>query len=114
MEIKADDYRIHYDAAEARIVCSGNFRLQGRDYAPVVDLLNRAADAKPEKITLDLRALKFLNSSGINTFSKFVIRVRKHGVSAVEVLGSTAVPWQSKSLKNLQRLKKDLVLTLED
>ena len=114
MEIKAEDYRITYNADEAQITCSGNFRLQGSDYAPIVDILNQAADAKPEQLTLDLRELKFLNSSGINMLSKFVIRIRKHGVSGMLVRGSNAYAWQGKSLKNLQRLKKDLVLELED
>ena len=114
MEIKADDYQVNYDAASATITCTGSFRLQGSEYAPIIDLLNGVADARPLKITLDLRQLRFLNSSGINTLSKFIIRVRKLAASAVLVRGNHTYPWQSKSLKNLQRLKKDLELEMEE
>ena len=113
MEIKHDSYQVHYDKANHLITCSGGFRLTGAEYGPIVELLNQAADAKPECITLDVRALQFLNSSGINTLSKFVIRVRKHNCSKVIVKGSRQYPWQGKSLKNLTRLLPTLELELE-
>ena len=113
MDIKADNYSVSYDDA-GTITCVGNFRLQGSDYAPITDLLSKVADATPAQITLDVRALSFLNSSGINALSKFVIRVRKLATSAMLVRGSKAHVWQAKSLKNLARLKKDLVLEMEE
>ncbi len=113
MEIQTDDYQVRYDADSATITCSGSFRLKGGEYAPISELLGNVADAKPPRITLDVRELRFLNSSGINTLSKFVIRIRKLAASEVLVRGNNAYPWQGKSLKNLQRLKKDLVLEME-
>ena len=114
MEIKHEDYQVSYDTDTATITCQGSFRLRGTaEYAPIVDILNEAADAKPETITLDLTELQFLNSSGINTLSKFVIRVRKHKASQVIIKGSSQYPWQSKSLKNFQRLLPNLQLDIE-
>lgn len=110
MDISHEDYQVHFDEATATVRCSGSFRLHGDEYKPVLDLLTRAADAKPATLTLDVRELQFLNSSGINTLSKFVLQVRKHGASQVRVLGSTRFPWQEKSLKNLQRLLPALTL----
>ncbi len=110
MEILHDEYQVHYDEAAATVRCSGSFRLHGEEYQPVLELLTQAADAKPAALTLDLRELQFLNSSGINTLSKFVLQVRKHAASSVVVLGSTRFPWQEKSLKNLQRLLPALKL----
>ena len=47
------------------------------EYAPIFDLLNNACALKPaQPLTLDLRQLEFLNSSGIAMLSKFVIGVR--------------------------------------
>jgi anti-anti-sigma factor len=112
MHITGDDFEVLYDPDRAQIIFTGKFRLQGNEYAEIAELLNKAADSDPELITLDLRDLRFLNSSGINTLSKFVIRIRKRDVSQVLVKGSAEVPWQKKSLRNLQRLKSDLVLEL--
>ena len=113
-EINQEDYRVNYDPETSVITCSGRFRLRGEEYAPIAALLNEAADAKPPTMTLDLRKLQFLNSSGINILSKFVLRVRKHNVSTVTILGNAAFPWQHKSLKNLQRLLPGLQVEFED
>ena len=72
----------------------------------------KAADAMPATLILDVRELQFLNSSGINTLSKFILRVRNHKVSQVVVKGSARFPWQEKSLVNLQRLLPALKLEI--
>lgn len=113
MEISHEDYQVQYDDATATIRCSGAFRLHGEEYKPVLDLFTFAADTKSPMLTLDVRELQFLNSSGINTLSKFVLQVRKHNASGVLVRGSTRFPWQEKSLKNLQRLLPALKLEIE-
>ena len=53
-----------------------------------------------------------LNSSGINTLSKFILHVRNHKVTQVVVQGSARFPWQEKSLINLQRLLPTLKLEI--
>ncbi len=114
MEIKGENYSVTYDPAAAAIKCRGSLRLYGASgYADIVNLLNDAAERHPPAISLDLRELQFLNSSGINTLSKFVIKVRNLKVSRLAVLGSGKFPWQKKSLKNLLRLMPDLNLTIE-
>lgn len=113
-EIIHDDYSVTYDSETATITCAGSFRLRGNDeYAPILQLMNQAADAKPETITLDVRDLRFLNSSGINTLSKFVIYVRNHKASQMVILGNSQSPWQQKSLKNFERLLPGLQLEIE-
>jgi hypothetical protein len=105
MKISDDQYAIEYHADTATILCSGSLRLYGgNEYAAIIDLLNTAADQKPEKLFLDFRELKFLNSSGINVFYKFILRVRDLQATAIIVLGSEQVFWQPKLLINFQRL----------
>ena len=111
-DITHTDYQVHYDEANSTVRCLGSFRLQGEEYKPVLDLLLKAADAKPATLTLDVGELQFLNSSGINTLSKFILHVRKLGSSQVVVRGSTRFPWQEKSLINLQRLLPALKLEI--
>lgn len=114
IEINAKDYSIQYDRATETVTCCGSFRLsQTEEYAPIVQLLNDVADSSPQTITLDLRQLEFLNSSGINIVSKFVIKVRQQKNIQIAVKGSKSIPWQGKSLKNLQRLMPSLQLELD-
>lgn len=114
MEIQTKDYSIEYDRATQTVTCCGSFRLsQMEEYAPIVELLNAVTDSEPNTITLDLRKLEFLNSSGINIVSKFVIKVRQQKNIQILVKGSKQIPWQGKSLKNLQRLMPSLHLELE-
>jgi len=103
-EINHADYQVVYDPEKATVVCAGSYRLSGPEYDAILGVMNKAADAGHAVLTLDVSALQFLNSSGINTLSKFVIRMRKQSASQLIVKGSEAYPWQKKSLTNLQRL----------
>ena len=114
MDIKTETYTIDYDESTTTIRFEGSLRLSGmEEYKPIVELLHDIAQQKPSHITLNLRELKFLNSSGINVLSKFTIEVRKNKEIAMTVQGSKNVPWQGKSLKNLQRLMPTLELEWE-
>lgn len=114
MEIKTENYQVTYDEASHNIVFDGSLRLNGSaEYASIFELLNNVAQQEPEKIVLDLKELNFLNSSGISILSKFVINVRKRKNIQMVVIGAKKNPWQSKSLKNLQRLMPSLKLELK-
>lgn len=114
MDIKTETYEINYDDATKTICFQGSLRLSGmEEYKPIVQLLHEIAEQKPSHITLNLRELKFLNSSGINVLSKFTIEVRKNKEIAMTVQGAKSIPWQGKSLKNLQRLMPTLELEWE-
>jgi len=111
--IQSENYKICFDTEAHAVEFHGSLRLNGMaEYAPIFDLLNNACALKPaQPLTLDLRQLEFLNSSGIAMLSKFVIGVR-NGEVKLNVLGSTAIPWQGKSLTNLKRLMPDLTLEI--
>lgn len=114
VEIKSEDYTVDYDPQTATLTCVGLLRLNGMEgYAPIIQLLDRLVDQEPPRLSLDLQKLEFLNSSGINVLSKFVIKVRQKGATQVLVIGTKDIPWQVKSLRNLQRLMPDLQLQLE-
>jgi hypothetical protein len=113
MEITHQNYQVRYDAATATVICQGSFRLRGpEEYAPILELLTQAAEAKPVTLILDLRQLQFLNSSGINTLSKFILLVRKLNTSQIVMQGNQQFAWQQKSLLNFQRLLPGLQLEI--
>ncbi len=114
MEIKSETYTVKYDEADSVIYCEGTLRLSGmEEYKPVVDLLDAVVNIAPASVTLDVRKLEFLNSSGINVLSKFIIKVRQQKEIQMSVYGSQTIPWQGKSIKNLQRLMPTLELKWE-
>ncbi len=109
VEFSGEDYHVVADMTAATVTFQGRLRLRGvREYAPLVHLLNNLAEQKPSLITLDFRELSFLNSSGLDMLLKFIIRVRKLKTINVTVLLTQQHPWQTKSLKNLQRLMPNL------
>ena len=117
MEIKTDKYSITYDSTIATVTCNGSLLLNGaKEYEPILQLLNKAAEQQqPNTLTVDLRKLKFLNSSGINTMTKFVINVCDIKELDLELVfvGYRNVAWQNKLLQNLQRLMPTLKAELE-
>ncbi len=114
MEIKAEEYTIQYIAETGEINCQGSLLLSGtEEYAPILNLMLEAAEEQAEHLTLKVTELEFLNSSGINTMTKFVINVRNRKSLALTVVGLDGTPWQVRLLKNLQRLMPSLQLQMQ-
>jgi hypothetical protein len=112
-EIKTEDYQIIHDQESQIITFSGVLCLGSGAYQPIDDLLSQAAAQKMDRIILDLRDLSLLNSAGINTLTRFLIRVRDQKSGSVMVRGNQAFDWQRKSLRNFQRLMGDMPFDLD-
>ena len=113
-EVKGEDYIVQFDPDSVSVYFQGELSLGGStDYAPITNLLNEVAESEPNTMTIDLRNLAFVNSSGISMLSKFVLSMRKKKGVQVVVLGSNEMPWQGKSLKNLEKLLPGLKLEME-
>lgn len=115
MEVKGVNYRVWYDPANVMVSFEGILRLGGpQEYQPIEDLLEKVLLTEPKVITLDVRALSFLNSSGIHVLYKFAIAMRKKGELRLSVRGSKNVPWHGKSLPNLKKYNSNFELILSD
>ena len=114
VDIHGEDYTVTFDPVAATVTCRGAFRLYGATgYEAIENLLDQVAEQKAPVITLNLKELEFLNSSGINAFSKFLISVRNYGVSRVVIVGDATIAWQVRSFENLQRLMPNLQVRFE-
>jgi hypothetical protein len=91
----------------------GALRLSGSDdYGPILGMLTSALGDQGKPVVVDVRELDFLNSSGITMLSRFVIEARNRSDVNLDFFASEAVPWQARSLKNLQRLMPTLNIHL--
>ncbi len=105
--VEGEEYTVEYNPRTQSVSFIGTIRLQTtEEYEPILQMLHKAHDAADpnEMIYLDFRQLRFLNSSGINTISRFVIAARKQNKISLTALGNRDIYWQQKSLSNLQRL----------
>ncbi len=118
LELEDSKYHITYDFDAATITCEGSLSLNGAvSYEPLLQLLKQAAEEQePNALTINLYALKFMNSSGINMLTKFIMHV-----SDVKKLQLTLcfqakkrIAWQEKLCINLQRLLPSLKIELLD
>ena len=110
MDIVTEDYSIKYDAETTTIHWQGVMRLNGKEYDPIAELLNEVAALEPSKITLNLRKLEGLNSSGITMLGKFIFKLAKKKTIELLIQGGNQMIWQKKSVKNFQRLMPKLQL----
>lgn len=112
--IEGEAYRVDYTSETHTLRMEGSLRLSGAaDYQPIAQFFEAVVESEPATLVLDLRELQFLNSSGISMLSKFAIGIRKKPGMEIIVKGSATIPWQGKSLKNLQKLLPSLQLEFE-
>lgn len=105
LEIKDDEYQVRYHPETQTVSFQGELQLNGmNEYAPIMTLLDEVVKQEPSVLTLDLRELEFLNSSGVNVLLSLVIKVRDKKTIQLVVEGSENVSWQSRSLNNIRRL----------
>ncbi|MCP4699118.1 MAG: hypothetical protein GY862_20035 [Gammaproteobacteria bacterium] len=116
-EIKENKYRISYSEDTASIVCKGSLMLNGAlAYGPILKLMQHAADRQQTgQLNLDVRDLKFLNSSGINMMTRFVVYIGEIKRYPLEFTftGYKRIAWQGKLAINLQRLLPQLEIKME-
>jgi len=114
VEIKTEDYSVTYTADTATVFCKGSLLLASEEYEPILQVLNNAAEQQSDAtLILNVKELEFLNSSGINTFTKFVINTRRKQKPPLVAVGCAELPWQDRLLKNMRRLLPSLTIKLE-
>lgn len=112
MKIEKDKYIVEYQKKGRLVKMSGTLRLQDKDeYREIFELLTKAANETTGlPLTLDMKELVFLNSSGISSLSLFIIKMRQLDKD-ISIKGSKSVPWQVKSLSNFQKLYGKVEIT---
>src|SRR5690554_2822097 len=103
--LTAGDTEIKFDESNSLVIFKGSMRLANmKEYGVVTNFLKESANISKEELTLDLKDLEFLNSSGITTLSLFVLDCKKSGTPKIKVLRSETISWQKKSISNFKKL----------
>ena len=112
IEIKEEKYQVSYDKDSATVTLQGALLLNGAPaYEPILQILQNAAEElEPNQMTVDVSGLSFLNSSGINMMTRFVMYVSDiKGLNLkLTIRGQKQVAWQYRLIINLQRLMSEL------
>lgn len=113
-KIEAEKYTVISQPDSGVVTFQGALRLGNvEEYQPILALLDETlaniSQQGLSQITVDLRELEFLNSSGIHTFSKFFLKAQNGGCEVI-VKASKKIPWQSRMLKNIGRVIPSLQL----
>lgn len=107
MKVQGNKYTVTYDSATETVTCSGTLDMRGKDgYKEIWELFDYAAGSVSGHgtVTLDIRHLEFLNSSGITAIGGFVIKLRNKGNISLLILCSNQHSWQAKSMTGLEKL----------
>lgn len=118
-ELNNKNYTICYTPETAIVTCEGSLMLNGAPaYQPILDLLSQAAEEQEttaKKLEIDIRKLKFMNSSAINMMTKFIMYVSdvRSLKLNVTIIAQKQVAWQERLCFNLQRLMPSLQTHLE-
>jgi hypothetical protein len=116
-EVKGEKYYVSYDGNNATVSLQGAFLLNGAlAYEPILRILQNAADEQTGgELTLDITGLSFLNSSGINMMTRFVMYISEANplALALKFRGKKQVAWQERLVLNLQRLMPELQAELD-
>lgn len=109
MEIKGKEYEVIYEPATLTVYFKGTLRLREiAEYDPIEQLLNNVARSNPATMTLNLKDLEYLNSSGITMLSMFVYKLSKQEGPQLIIRRSEQFGWQTRLLKNLKQMVPSL------
>lgn len=105
----AGESSITFHEAESLLTFDGSMRLANmKEYDVVAEFLRESSESSPTELTMDLRSLRFLNSSGITTLSLFILSCKKNGNPQITVLKNDSISWQQKSVTNFKKLWDDV------
>ncbi len=102
MKIEHKDHTILFDQSSGTFTITGALRLMTKDYTEIRQLLDHILLLAPPLLGFDIRGLRMINSSGLNTLSRFVLALRAKPGVHVTFHGSSEVVWQARTLANMK------------
>ena len=112
MNIKGEDYNVTYQ--DNVIAISGKLSLMLEDYEKLESLFEKVVESEPTVLTLDIRNLEYLNSSGIKTMCVALV-LEADDIEGLEmkILCSEKYTWQKETVPTFEDLIDDIEIIFE-
>lgn len=104
---ETEDYKVVVDETNHEAHISGIMRLQSPSaYDKPFEGIANSLD-KFETFRINIEDLAFLNSSGISSLARLVLKARQHNTALI-IECKQDIPWQEKTLSSLTKLYPSL------
>lgn len=112
MNIEGDGYTVTY--RDGLIQISGKLSLMLENYAELEKLFGNVIKSKPLELSLDLRNLEYLNSSGIKTICVgLILEAADIEGLRMKILCSNQYTWQKETIPTFEDLMDDMEILFE-
>ena len=107
MNIQGDGYSLTFQDNDIRI--SGKLSLMLEDYSALEKFFQQVIATHPAALTLDIRNLEYLNSSGIKTICvSLILEVADIEGLSLKILCSNRFTWQKETIPTFEDLMENM------
>jgi len=107
MIIQENDYTLSYE--DNIITISGKLSLMLEEYEKIETFFEKIIESQPREITLDIRNLEYLNSSGIKTICvNLILEADDIEDIQMKIIGSEQYTWQKETVPTFEDLMDNL------
>jgi len=112
MNIKGESYQVTYEDHVIRL--SGKLSLMLEDYGKIEEFFQKIIEAQPKELTLDIRKLEYLNSSGIKTICvSLILEADDIEGLCMKIICSNRYTWQLETIPTFKDLMDDIEILFE-
>ncbi len=112
MNIKGENYQITYEDHVIRL--SGKLSLMLEDYGKIEEFFKNVLESQPKELTLDIRELEYLNSSGIKTICvSLILEADDIEGLCMKIICSKKYTWQQETIPTFKDLMDEIEILFD-
>ncbi len=112
MDIERDDYKLTYENGVIKI--TGKLSIMLEEYEGIEEFFEKIVKSQPAALTLDIRDLEYLNSSGIKTICvNLLLEADEIDDFRMKILCSKQYTWQEETIPTFEDLISNMEIIFE-
>jgi hypothetical protein len=112
MKINGNGFRMSYENGGIRI--SGKLSMMLEDYSEIEAFFESIVASRPDKLTLDIRELEYLNSSGIKVICvNLILEAAEINDLSMTIRCSNRFTWQKETVPTFKELMDHLEIDFD-